>query len=548
MQIKGLVLIFSFFAATFAQGLLSLENLDSTSTAGASKDPVTIRSSHQQTDSTLTVSLTLSMDKDVHLYSSESNFFKVAITDSTGLSQTHLDVGTPVSIRNFDGTTAQAFKDGHQIVIRHRIDSSNWRLEGYLQYQACDETMCFTPQKHSFSFSDSQSQPLTHATTTPTQAPATGENLSNLIDDFSFSGKAAGYLKPAAFNGFLDDPAGAGSTQGGFAGKSLLLVIFLTVLGGIALNLTPCVLPMIPITLSVLGAGTQASTRSRGLLLGGIYGLAMALTYGALGVFVILTGTQFGTLNSSPLFNIVIAGIFIILALGMFDIIHIDFTRYRSGIRQNTRSRGKIVPAFGMGIVAALLAGACVAPVVLSVILYSSGLYAEGNSAALLLPFLLGAGMGMPWPLAGAGLSFLPKPGNWMIWVRNIFGGVILAIALYYGWTAFSLYQDSPKNADTKLTGEAPDQQLPWIHDLEEGLRKAQATGKPVLIDFWATWCKNCKTMDLTTFRDESVGRKLDSYILVKYQAEKPNDPQTKKVLDKFGVIGLPTYVVMQPQ
>ncbi len=548
MLLKSVALVFSLFVAIWAQGVISLDNLENDSSPTGLKDPVTIEATHSQNDSILTVVLTLSMDKDVHLYSSESNFFKLAVTDSTGLKGKSVDVGTPVTIKNFDNTTAQAFKDGHQMVIRHKIDSSDWRLKGSLQYQACNETMCFTPQNYSFSFSSSPLQTSVQETASPLK-PASAQKLSTLLDDFTITGKAGGYLKPEAFINFLDNPRGHGNAEGGFAGKSLLLVILLTVLGGIALNLTPCVLPMIPITVSVLGAGAQANSRSRGLMIGGIYGLAMALTYGALGVFVILTGTQFGTLNSNPLFNIVIAGIFIVLALGMFDIIHIDFTKYRSGIQRNNQSRGKVLPAFGMGVIAALLAGACVAPVVLSVILYASNLYSQGSTAALMLPFLLGAGMGMPWPLAGAGLSFLPKPGNWMIWVRNIFGVVILAIALYYGWTAYTLYNNSPKVSQTQITTAKADQasELPWIHDLEEGLREAQATGKPVLVDFWATWCKNCKTMDLTTFKDETVGKKLDSYVLVKYQAEKPDDPQTKKLLDKFGVIGLPTYVIMEP-
>src|SRR5881394_3917307 len=93
-----------------------------------------------------------------------------------------------------------------------------------------------------------------------------------------------------------------------------------------------------------------------------------------------------------------------------------------------------------MGAVAALLAGACVAPVVIQVVLFSSNLYARGASVALALPFLLGVGMAAPWPIAGAGLAALPKPGAWMVRVKQVFGIFILATAVYYGYEAYSIF------------------------------------------------------------------------------------------------------------
>ena len=95
-----------------------------------------------------------------------------------------------------------------------------------------------------------------------------------------------------------------------------------------------------------------------------------------------------------------------------------------------------------MGAVAALLAGACVAPVVIQVVLFSSGLYATGTRVALALPFVLGLGMAIPWPIAGAGMAALPKPGAWMVRVKQAFGVVILGTALYYGHLAYTLFAD----------------------------------------------------------------------------------------------------------
>ena len=103
--------------------------------------------------------------------------------------------------------------------------------------------------------------------------------------------------------------------------------------------------------------------------------------------------------------------LFVVLGLAMFDVVNIDFSRFSSGMRGPTQ-RGTFAVAFTMGAVAALLAGACVAPVVIQVVLFSSSLYASGTPLALALPFVLGLGMAIPWPIAGAGLAALPKPGH----------------------------------------------------------------------------------------------------------------------------------------
>ena len=99
-------------------------------------------------------------------------------------------------------------------------------------------------------------------------------------------------------------------------------------LGGMALNLTPCVLPLIPINLAIIHGGRAAHSRREGFLHGAAYGTGMALTYRILGLVVVLTGSKFGTLNSSVWFNIPIAIVFAVLALAMFDVFHIDFARF----------------------------------------------------------------------------------------------------------------------------------------------------------------------------------------------------------------------------
>lgn len=282
-------------------------------------------------------------------------------------------------------------------------------------------------------------------------------------------------------------------------------------------------------------------------MLGGAYGLAMALVYGALGLIVILTAGTFGTINASAWFNLAIATLFVFLALAMFDVITIDFSALQSKI-QFSEKGGKYLVAFGMGAVAALLAGACVAPVVIQVVVFSSDLYAKGQVIALALPFLLGIGMAIPWPIAGAGISLLPKPGMWMVRVKHAFGVLILGFAAYYGYLAYEIV--SQRFVDATEVADSVQEKIEegWVASLEAGLAQAKAENKMVLVDVWATWCKNCLTMDKTTFRDPAVTARLEDYVKVKYQAEDPEAMPAKEVIRRFNGVGLPVYAILKPE
>jgi thiol:disulfide interchange protein len=180
-------------------------------------------------------------------------------------------------------------------------------------------------------------------------------------------------------------------------------------------------------------------------------------------------------------------------------------------------------------------------------LIVSASLYAGGSKAALLLPFVLGIGMALPWPFAGAGLSFLPKPGAWMTRVKYVFGVLILGFALYYGYVAYTQFRVGAAAARAAEAEVEAASHAGWLTSLPQALAESQRSGKPVFIDFWATWCKNCIAMDKTTFKDPDVVATLKDYVKLKYQAEQPSAPATKPVLDYFGVRGLPTYVVLMP-
>jgi len=231
----------------------------------------------------------------------------------------------------------------------------------------------------------------------------------------------------------------------------------------------------------------------------------------------------------------------------MFDVLLIDFSKYSAGIGTGS-SRGSFGLAFTMGAVAALLAGACVAPVVIQVVLFSSNLYATGTKIALALPFFLGVGMAIPWPIAGAGLAALPKPGMWMVRVKQAFGVVILATAAYYGYEAYSIVSNRWVDAADVKSSVEEQLKAGWHASLADGLDTAARQGKPVLIDMWATWCKNCLTMDKTTLNNAAVQSALSGYVKIKFQAEDPDAQPAKSVMQKFDAVGLPTYVILRPR
>lgn len=418
-----------------------------------------------------------------------------------------------------------------------------------VEFQGCSESICFMPETRTLSLVAGAA-----AVTPLAQAPhpkpeAAGETTRTP----AIQGRASGYLPPAEFLAFLDAAAqGVPMERDRLAQtletRGLWLTLILILLGGLALNLTPCVLPMIPINIAIIGAGAQSGSRGRGFALGTAYGFGIALVYGVLGLFVVLTGAKFGTLNASPWFNLGIAVLFAALSLGMFDIITIDFSRFQSLSAGESPRKGGFGLALFMGGIAALLAGACVAPVVISVLILAADLYARQNPAGLLLPFFLGLGMALPWPFAGAGLSFLPKPGRWMNRVKYVFGLLILIFAGWYAYLGVSLLRDRAPSAAGELAAAQSEnaQHGGWFLSMEQGLAEARRTGKPVLIDFWATWCKNCLKMEKTTFKDPAVAEKLKSFVPVKFQAEDMRAPGVKLVLDQYGVLGLPTYVVLR--
>ena len=462
------------------------------------------------------------------------------------------------------------FVIGVQFALGASLPPGEIVVPGRLRYQACDDKMCFAPSNAPVQWTlrlvgaDAAVIPQ-HADVLDGIPYGTGEAAGEgvaaapaapvgegveaglpRLDKFEMMASTGGYLGTEDFLTFIRNAEAGVKETGWFEGRGPLAILLIVFLGGLALNLTPCVLPMIPINLAIIGAGAQAGSRRRGFLLGLTYGGAMAVVYGVLGLIVVLTASTFGTINASPWFNLGIAVLFVALALAMFDVFQIDFSKF-SGSLGSGGGRGTFLLAFTMGTVAALLAGACVAPVVIQVVLFASNLYSTGTTIALALPFFLGIGMAVPWPIAGAGLASLPKPGPWMVRVKQAFGVLILGTAVYYGYLAYGLFANRWVDATEVSSSVEEKLKEGWHSSLASGLAAAEREGKPVLIDMWATWCKNCLTMDKTTLADPSVTKALEGYVKIKFQAEQPDEPPTSDVMKRFNAVGLPAYVILRP-
>ena len=423
----------------------------------------------------------------------------------------------PESVKPQRSPVPQKSKDGETLLFN--AGTHVWYfttpLPEKVSWQGCSAAgLCFLPEEISF---------------------APGENkISASDDDENFAGReiirsAGGFMDKEEFLHFLDgDFKNDLLSTFGFWG-----VFFAVLFGGMALNLTPCVLPLIPVNLAVIGADGGR----RGFVRGLFYGSGMAVAYGVLGVLSLAAGVTFGTWSSSFIFNFIIALLFFVLALSTAGVFQIQFSRLFNLERKKLHGSGNFI-AFVLGGAAALLAGTCVAPVVVSVLLLAAGKVNSGSLWAAFLPFLLGIGMGLPWPFAGMGISLCPRPGRYIAAVKYIFALVIAAAGVYYLYTALTLL---PGTGGKIRTEEESFMQL------SRGITDAEKSGKPLLVEFTASWCKNCSAMDKSTLRDPEVKKTIaEKFVFVKFSAEKPSLPRTKKLLDTWKVSGFPAFVIVR--
>ncbi len=377
-----------------------------------------------------------------------------------------------------------------------------------------------------------------HAAAPGEAAPSLGFSLPTVAEepaDKSRTRVAIGYMKAPQMIAFLRNEPAAKE----LADHALWMILLLVLAGGLAANLTPCVLPLVPVNLSLVG---------KGAIRGAAYGLGITTAYGCLGLAAAFGGLAFGTIQSSPWFSLLAACVFVFLGLAVAEVFRIDFSRFRprtkrSAPKDGTVSAPSLLKPFALGAWSAVLAGACVEPILIATLVLTAEWFAAGRTWSVVLPFVLGAGMGLPWPFAAAGMKVLPRPGAWMRWVNRVFALMMFGMAAWYGWLAWNAWQARSEIGRQVASQDGRFEATPatW----PQAFAAAKATGKPVFVDVWATWCKNCLAMEKTTFANPDVTKELANYAVVRLQAE---DVAAFVALPEFkdlGIKGIPAFVVL---
>lgn len=223
----------------------------------------------------------------------------------------------------------------------------------------------------------------------------------------------------------------------GYLHGSYALAYLAVYAGGLLVSLTPCVYPVIPITVAFIG-GQSGGSRGKGFALSLVYVLGMSCTYTALGCAAALTGTLFGRVQSSPWTYLAVANVCILLGLSMFDVFTLPLPRFAGGA-SGARRRG-LAGAFVVGAASGLVLGPCTAPVLAVLLGYVAG---EGNVVfGTSLLFVFAFGMGTLQILVGTFsglLAGLPAAGAWMVRIKHFFGWVLIAMGEYFLVTCGSL-------------------------------------------------------------------------------------------------------------
>lgn len=377
---------------------------------------------------------------------------------------------------------------------------------------------------------------------------------------------------------------------------------------GLLTCVTPCVFPMITITVSIFGA-KQAKSRREAMMLSTMYVLGIVALFTPAFVGAALSGKLFGAALANKWVVSFIAAIFLTLSLAMFGAFEMALP---DSLQQRLSSVGGMGygGAFLLGMVMSLIAAPCVGPVATAILVFIS--QTRNASLGAIFGASYAIGLGIPFWLVGTFAVALPKGGRFMLWVKSFFGIVMIIMALYFlknpfqslamlarpgttfmlatlglvglglalgavhldwhdggtvvkvrkvagiaatvvGGFLFVASLDLPKSegivpeanaAMAETARPGAGKLLEWGHSEPDAVAKAKAEGRPLMVDFTAEWCGACKKLAKETFSDPRVMSKAGNFVAVKVDATNDEDPQVDAVKGKYKVVGLPTVVI----
>ena len=384
-------------------------------------------------------------------------------------------------------------------------------------------------------------------------------------------------------------PAGATSDLGigGLLVQGSWLAVGAAFAGGFLTSLTPCVYPLIPITVSLFGA-RRAGNRGQAMVLSALYVIGIAATYSALGVGAALTGKAFGSVMSNPWVIGAVAAVLVAMAASMFGAFDLALPPSLQARLSRVGGAG-LAGSFAMGLVAGVIAAPCTGPVLAAALAVIAQKGSIAYGLGVMFPYALG--MGLPFFLIGAFSLSFPKSGAWMETVKSLFGVALLAAALVFARDAFPAmkplfsaaraaavaaaavaalgvllgalhrsfhggaadrllkglgvallvgaiaYAAGASEARTRGAGG-----LAWVHDEPAALARARAEGRPLLVDFWAEWCVACKELDRNVWSDPRVQAKAARFVALKLDGT-ADDARFQALVAKYEVQGMPTVV-----
>ena len=334
------------------------------------------------------------------------------------------------------------------------------------------------------------------------------------------------------------------------ANLGYLLVGFFVL--GIALAFTPCVLPMLPILSSIV-LGKQSDvpiSKVRSAYLALSYILGMALLYALAGILTAALGSGVQRVLQSPIALILFSGLLLFLAGTLFGFYELKMPQvWQDKVDQMAgRQRGgSLFGAFVLGAISTLVASPCITAPLASVL----GFVAQTGSMALggALLFVMALGMGLPLLLIALGArSVVPSAGAWMIWLQRALGVMLVFLAIWIIWPAFSMLsgESSMQNTNRSEKRISPNLVFQVVRSPEELqiiLQKAQENKKPVLLDFYADWCISCKEMEAITFANPEIAKEMGRFVLVQADVT-VNNPSSQALLKQYGLFGPPAILL----